>query len=152
MTLTPINDSAVEGPHTCSPASIMAAGGGYSGVTATPPVINITDNDVATITVAATDTSATEVGNTGAFTVRLGAQPLADVTVSIGTSPQCNFSASTLTFTSSNWASSQAVTATPFNDTVVEGAHTCFSGLHIGGQWQLRRRYGDPANHQHHRQ
>ena len=60
VTLTPINDTVVEGPHTCSPASITAANGGYTGITATPPTINITDNDVGTITVAVTDSAATE--------------------------------------------------------------------------------------------
>ena len=85
MTVTPINDVIVEGAHTCSPASITAANGNYDGVTATPPTINITDNDVGTITLVTTDNAATEApGNTGAFTVRLGLQPSADVTVTIG--------------------------------------------------------------------
>ena len=125
VTLTPNNDTAVEGPHTCSPASITATNGGYTGVTATPPTINITDNDVGTITVAMPDAAASEAGNTGAFTVRLGFQPSATVTVTIGTSPQCNFSAATLTFTTVNWSTAQTVTVTPINDVIVEGAHSC---------------------------
>ena len=125
VTITPINDTVVEGPHTCTQASITAAGGGYNGVTASPPTINITDNDIGTITLVTTDSNASEAGNTGAFTVRLGLQPSASVTVTIGTSPQCNFAAASLTFTTANWNTVQTVTATPIDDAVAEGAHTC---------------------------
>ncbi len=237
VTVTPNDDAVVEGPHTCSAASISAANGGYTGVTATPPVINITDNDsatvsianitnaaepttngvvrvtqtavsatntvinltiggiatsgtdytalpatvtilagattadisiaviddvaldpaetvtltlasiasglatlgapvlatntitdneVAAITVNLTDSAATETaGNTGAFTLVLTAQPSANVTVTIGTSTQCTFAASTLTFTTANWNVAQTVTVTPNDDAVVEGPHTC---------------------------
>ena len=126
VTLAPFNDAVVEGPHSCAPASITASGGGYSGVTATPPTINITDNDVGTITLVATDNAATESpGDTGAFTIVLGAQPSATVTVTIGTSPQCNFASASLTFTTANWNTVQTVVATPIDDAVAEGAHSC---------------------------
>ena len=125
VTITPNNDAVVEGPHTCSPASITAANGGYSGVTATPPTINITDNDVGTILVAVPDAAASEAGNTGAFTVRLGFQPSSTVTVTIGTSAQCNFSAASLTYTTATWNTPQTVTVTPIDDAVAEGAHSC---------------------------
>jgi uncharacterized repeat protein (TIGR01451 family) len=88
------------------------------------------------LTATVTDNSATEGGGTGAFTVVLNAPPAAaspggnnmpaqSATVTIGTSTQCTFSPSTLTFTSSNWTTAQTVTVTAINDTVVEGNHTC---------------------------
>ncbi len=74
---------------------------------------------------ATTDGSATEGGDTGAFTVRLTSVPTANVTVTIGASTQCTFAATTLTFTLANWNVPQTVTATATNDAVVEGVHSC---------------------------
>ena len=126
VTATATNDVIVEGVHSCAPASITAANGGYAGVTATPPTITVNDNDVGSITIVNTDAAATEtVGNTGAFTVRLGLQPSASVTVTIGTSTQCTYAPTPLTFTTANWNVTQTVTVTPVNDAIVEGPHTC---------------------------
>ena len=126
VTATATNDVIVEGVHSCAPATISAANGGYAGVTATPPTITVNDNDVGTITIVNTDNAATETaGNTGAFTVRLGLQPSASVTVTIGTSTQCTYAPTPLTFTTANWNVTQTVTVTPVNDAVVEGPHTC---------------------------
>ncbi len=72
-----------------------------------------------------TGPTATEGGGTGAFTVVLNAVPTATATITIGTSPQCTFAPSTLTFTSANWNVAQTVTATAINDTIVEGGHFC---------------------------
>jgi Calx-beta domain/Domain of unknown function DUF11 len=86
----------------------------------------IADNDVGTIVVVTTDNAATETaGNTGVFTVTLGLQPSATVTVTIGSSPQCNFAPTALTFTTANWNTAQTVTVTPIDDAIVEGPHTC---------------------------
>ncbi len=76
-------------------------------------------------TTAVTGPTATEGGGTGAFTLVLNAVPTGTATVTIGTSPQCTFSPSTLTFTSANWNVAQTVTATAINDTIVEGGHFC---------------------------
>ena len=121
VTATPMDDAVVEGAHTCSPAPLTASGGGYTGVTAALPTINITDNDVGTIIVTATDTSATETpGDSGAFTISLGAQPSSTVTVSIGTSPQCTRAPTPLMFTTANWNVAQTVTMTPNDDAAVK--------------------------------
>ena len=76
-------------------------------------------------TTAVTTPGATEGGATGAFTVVLNAVPSATATITIGTSTQCTFSPSTLTFTSANWNTAQTVTVTAINDLVVEGTHFC---------------------------
>ena len=72
-----------------------------------------------------TGATATEGGGTGAFTVVLNAVPTGTATITIGTSPQCTFAPSTLTFTSANWNVAQTVTATAIDDAVVEGGHFC---------------------------
>lgn len=79
------------------------------------------------LTVAVTDASATEGGDTAAFTVRPASPPAGSsaVTVTIGTSTQCTFSPSTLTFTSANFATPQTVTVTATNDASAEGTHSC---------------------------
>jgi uncharacterized repeat protein (TIGR01451 family) len=88
------------------------------------------------LTANITDNSATEGGDTAAFTIVLNAPPAASppggnnmaaqsATVTIGTSPQCTFAPSTLTFTSANWNVPQTVTVTANDDIVFEGTHAC---------------------------
>ncbi len=130
VTATAVNDVIVEGAHSCTTGSISAAGGGYTGVTGTAPTFTITDNDTGTIVVTTTTATATEGGATGAFTVVLGLQPSASVTVTIAAdaSGQCSFAPTTLTFTTANWNTAQTVTTTAVNDVIVEGSHSCATG------------------------
>ena len=124
--LTPNDDAVVEGPHSCSPASISATSGGYAGITATPPVIAIADNDIGSMSLTVTDASATEgTGDTGSFTLRLNAAPVSTVSVAVGSSPECVFSPSTLSFSPGNFSTAQAVTVTPHDDALAEGPHSC---------------------------
>ena len=134
VTTTAVNDTLVEGTHSCSTGSIAGSGSGYTGVTGTSPTFTITDNDTGAITVTTTTATATEGGATGAFTVVLTAQPATSVTVTVGTdtSGQCTFASSTLTFTTANWNSAQTVTTTAVNDTLVEGTHSCSTGSIAG--------------------
>jgi Calx-beta domain/Domain of unknown function DUF11 len=76
-------------------------------------------------TTAVTGATATEGGGTGAFTVVLNAVPTGTATITIGTSTQCTFAPSTLTFTSANWNVAQTVTVTAIDDAIVEGGHFC---------------------------
>lgn len=116
-------------PNYGSTGSVAVAAGttyriqvdGYSNATGT----FLLHYGLAAIIVATTDGSATEGGDTGAFTVRLNTVPTANVTVTIGTSAQCSFSPTTLTFTPTNWANAQTVTVTATNDLAVEGTHSC---------------------------
>ncbi len=80
------------------------------------------------ITTNTTDNSATEGGDTGAFTVVLNTAPSANVTVTIGTSPQCTFASTPalpLTFTTSNWSAAQTVTVTAIDDALDDGNLAC---------------------------
>jgi uncharacterized repeat protein (TIGR01451 family) len=130
---TAVNDTLVEGTHSCSTGAISASGGGYTGVNGTAPTFTITDNDTGSITVVNTVSTAAEGGANGAFTVVLTAQPGSNVTVAIAPDPaapaQCTFAPTPLTFTSANWNTAQTVSTAAINDTLVEGAHSCTTGV-----------------------
>ena len=153
VTLVVVDDAVVETAETVIVTLGTVTSGSAAVVAPNSATNTIASNDVGAINVTTTDSSATETpGDTGAFTVSLSAQPSANVTVSIGTSPQCTRAPTTLTFTTANWNVAQTVTLTPNNDTVVEGPHTCCSGVDHGSQWRLYRGYGDTSDDQHHRQ
>ena len=77
-------------------------------------------------------TVSTITGNTGedttttTFTVKLNSQPTADVTIAVSSSDtgEGTVSPSSLTFTSSNWNTTQTVTVTGVNDSLVDGNQT----------------------------
>lgn len=77
------------------------------------------------ITTNVTDNIAVEGGGGASFTVQLDAIPRTNATVTIGSSSQCTFSPTSLTFTNANWAVPRTVTVTAINDTTVEGIHSC---------------------------
>ena len=132
ITVTAVNDVIPEGVHSCSPGSITASGSNYATVSATPPVLTVVDNDLGII-VATTTGTATEGGANGAFTIKLATLPTANVTVTIGADPatpdQCSFPTSTFTFTTGNWSTPQTVAVAAVNDALVEGTHTCTTGV-----------------------
>ena len=68
----------------------------------------------------------TEAGSTSTFTVVLDSKPTADVTVSItgADSTEHSLSASSLTFTTSNWNTAQTVTVTGVDDSIDDGDTT----------------------------
>jgi Calx-beta domain len=76
-------------------------------------------------TTVASSAATAEGGATSSFTVELTAVPSGTATISIGTSPQCTFSPSTLNFTAANWNTPQTVTVAAIDDTAIEGAHLC---------------------------
>src|SRR5205085_1530170 len=94
-----------------------------------------TDNDVATIIVSAlsgANTTEAAPGTPRTFTVVLGAQPSADVTIPISSSDTTEGTVSTalLTFTNANWNVPQTVTVTGVDDLTQDGniAYTILTG------------------------
>jgi len=81
-----------------------------------PIPLIITESDGSTIV--------TESGATDTYTLVLGTQPTADVTVSITGDTQVSVSPSVITFTPENWDVPQTVTASAVDDSVVEGDYT----------------------------
>ena len=80
-------------------------------------------------TVAVVGTTATEGGATASFTVAMNTMPSGAVTVTLGTSPYCTFSPTTLNFGivsgANNWDVPQTVTVTAIDNAVVDGTRTC---------------------------
>ncbi len=75
------------------------------------------------ITQTGGNTQVTEGGATDSYTVVLGFQPTADVTITLNGGTQLSTNVTTLTFTTANWNVAQTVTVTAINDTIGEGPH-----------------------------
>ena len=87
VTVTAVNDSVAEGPHTGTVThTVNAPGTDYAGLTVAAVVAQITDNDSAGFTVSVISGNTTEAGGTATFTVRLTSQPTADVSMSLTSS------------------------------------------------------------------
>ncbi|KAB2940012.1 MAG: hypothetical protein F9K17_14415, partial [Phycisphaerae bacterium] len=133
VTVTAVNDSVAEGPHTSTITHTVASSdGNYNGLAVPNVVANITDNDAAGVTVAESGgfTLVSEVGPTSdTYTLVLTSQPTANVTITIDPDVQTNVGngaggAINRTFTTANWNVAQTITVTAVNDGVVEGTHT----------------------------
>src|SRR5262249_4324425 len=68
-------------------------------------------------------TSVSEAGATDTYDVSLATQPTDDVTVTLSPDTELTPSPTTLTFTTSNWATPQPVTVSAVDDDVAEGTH-----------------------------
>ena len=130
FTLTPADDSTVEGSET-----IGVAGTSLS-TTVTGTTVTLTDNDTATVTV--NDASAAE-GSDMTFTVTLSAAvqggltvtpSFTDVTATEGTDYDENTTALTFTGTANE---TKTITVSTTQDTVVEGNETFTVGLSVSG-------------------
>ena len=63
-------------------------------------------------------------GTFDSYTLKLLEQPDASVVVTVSPSAQVTVDKASLTFTTANWASTQTVTVSAVNDSVVEGSHS----------------------------
>ncbi len=95
----------------------------YDGINPADVSVTTTDNDTSGFTIGTISGATTEAGGTATFTVKLAAQPTADVTMGLSSSDtgEGTVSPSTLTFTSANWNTNQLVTITGVNDDVDDG-------------------------------
>jgi Calx-beta domain len=127
VTVTPNDDAIVEGPHTCAPASISAAGGAYAGVTATPPVTNITDNDTAAVSIANT-TNGAEPATNGLMTVTQTAVSATNTVIAYSLSGTAasgtDYTALSGTVTILAGATTATIPIPILDDAIVEGGET----------------------------
>ncbi len=124
VTVTAVNDAAVEGAHTGT-IDHAPSGGGYDGISVASVVANVTDDDATvTVTESAASTDVTEAGANDTYDVVLDALPTGTVTITVSPDTQVSVSTTTLTFTTSDWSTPQSVTVTAIDDATVEGAHT----------------------------
>jgi hypothetical protein len=138
LTLTPVDDAAVEGSE--SVTMTIAAGSGYTVGTPSSASGTIADNDVApTVSVATTDGSGSETpgdpitftltrsGNTaGTTAVNLTWSGTATLTTdyTLAVSAGATLSANNLTLTFAAGTTTVTVTITPVDDAVVEASET----------------------------
>ena len=93
-----------------------ANGGGFGTVAFGSVAVSVTENDTAGATVTPAALTVTE-GSSGTYTVVLGTEPTADVTVSVsGTAGDLSVDKSSLTFTASDWSTAQTVTVSAAED------------------------------------
>ena len=132
VTVTAADDAVAEGNHPAAITHAAVSGDpNYNAVAVSSVTATVTDNDVPGIVVtqSAGSTAATEGGVTDTWTVRLGSQPTAAVTVTVDPDPQGNVgqgtgALTTLAFTTGNWSVAQTVTFSAVDDQVAEGPHT----------------------------
>ncbi len=126
VTVTPVNDSVAQGYHTQTIThQVTSTDPYYSGLAVPNVTVNVTDNDMAGVTISESDgmTGISEAGITDTYTVVLNTQPTADVTVIIVPDDNSTTDHGTLTFTSANWNIPQTVTVTANDDGNAEGSH-----------------------------
>ena len=126
VTVTAVDDFVVEGAHTGTISfALTSTDAGYNALAVANVTANITDNDVAGVTVVQSggSTNVTEGGATDSVTVVLTSQPTGNVTVTVTPNAQVTTSSGSLVFTPANWNVAQTVTVTAVDDPVYEGAH-----------------------------
>ncbi|MCT4590693.1 MAG: gliding motility-associated C-terminal domain-containing protein, partial [Carboxylicivirga sp.] len=124
VTLTGIEDAEAEGDETVIANIESVVNGTEDGEQTVTAVIS--DNDVAGLTVIASDGSneTSEDITSDSFEVVLNTQPASDVVINITGLDETEGAISTtsLTFTNSNWNEKQTVTITGKNDDLIDGS------------------------------
>ncbi|MBF2760473.1 MAG: hypothetical protein ISN28_09425, partial [Ectothiorhodospiraceae bacterium AqS1] len=119
QTVTVNGADDTDGFNDSATLQVKATGGGYDSVTAEEIVVTVRDNDPLGLTVSATTLAVTEQSS-ATFTVKLDTQPSDDVTVTIAQTGTSNsditVNNASLTFTTSNWNSTQTVTVNGADD------------------------------------
>ena len=142
VTVTGVDDALDDGNQAITIALTINAGGttdttGYA--TLNPPDVQVTnsDDDTAGFTVVPTSTLTTEAGGVATFSVSLNTQPAAGKVVVINVTSldttEVTVDKAQLTFTESDWATPQVVTATGVDDAAVDGNQTVTVQLAIDG-------------------
>ena len=126
ITLRAVDDDVAEGSHTGAIAhSAASTDGVYNGIGVAGITAHITDNDTAGITLAESggSTNVAEGGATDSYSLVLRSQPTTNVTIAVSAGSAVTVSPTSLTFTSANWNTPQAVTVTAVDDVVAQGVH-----------------------------
>ena len=119
VAVSAVNDAIAEGEHTGKISHLVnSTDAKYAGLTPPDLIVNITDDDTAALIVTETGggSAVTEGGATDTYTVALGAQPTANVVVTVTSGGEVSVSPTQLTFTPTNWNLPQTVTITAVDD------------------------------------
>jgi len=127
VTIRAVDDAVMEpylhwGTVTCIATSDDAS---YNGVTVSKVTSSVYDNDGPRVNVVPSggSTIVTESGRTDTYHVVLSHAPTANVVIAVAPDAQLSASASSLTFSTSDWNVPQTVTVSAVNDTVAEAAN-----------------------------
>ncbi len=126
VTVTGVNDGLGDGDvaYTIVTAAAASADATYNGLNPADVSVTNRDNDGPGFTISALGApTASEAGGTVTFTVRLTAQPTANVVINVSSSDttEAGVSPASLTFTSADWNAEQTVTVTGVDDTLLDG-------------------------------
>ncbi len=126
VTVTPVEDPAVDGPQTYNvTVSVVDASSDNAFDPLADQTVSVTnaDNDSAGYTVSPLSLTTVENGPTQNFTVVLTSAPTSNVVFSIISSNpgEGTVSSGTLTFTPGDYNLAQTVTVTPIDDAIVDG-------------------------------
>ncbi|MGE4243808.1 DUF4347 domain-containing protein, partial [Ramlibacter sp.] len=127
VTVTGVDDSLIDGNIAYSLTVVSSGAATYTGANARTATVSVTnvDNDVGSV-IAGSAITTSEAGTTQTYTLRLGAQPVGDVVLTMSglDATEGSLSASALTFTTANWNTNQTVTVTGVNDDLIDGSIT----------------------------
>ncbi|MBK8171024.1 MAG: hypothetical protein IPK60_11865 [Sandaracinaceae bacterium] len=127
VTVTPVDDAIADGTVMTFVQTLPATGMGltYPGYDGPDVTLTVNDNDAASIVVTPTSgLSVTEAGSTATFTIVLGSQPTADVSVTLlsGDATEGSVMPSSVSFNETNWNVPQTVTVAGVDDSAVDGS------------------------------
>lgn len=158
VTVAAVDDDQIEGPHTTTLFHQSSSLDSRYNIPSLPNIpVAITDNEIgagASVILAESggSTLVVEDGATDTYTLRLGSQPTADVTIypravasAANGVTQVTISPASVTFTSSNWGTAQTFTITAVNDTTNEGPHVGIIGHHIETTAPIYRQVHAPS-------
>jgi hypothetical protein len=125
VTVTAVNDTVAEGTHSAAISSTVASTDArYNNFPVADQSVIITDNDNGPriVVTETSGTSVTEGGANDTFTVNFtgGAAPSGSVVVNVAGTAQASVSPTSLTFTTTNYATPQTVTVSAANDATSE--------------------------------
>jgi hypothetical protein len=126
VTVTAVNDDLIDGNRAWEAQNWTPTGGDPVYTTLNPANVAVTtvDTDYAGFVITPTSTVyTTEAGGTGTFTIKLTAQPTANVTLTLtnGDTTEGTVNPTSYTFTSANWNVDQTATVTGVDDFVDDG-------------------------------
>jgi Ca2+-binding RTX toxin-like protein len=129
VTVTAVNDTAAEGPHTGTIThSATSADPAYSGaaVTIASVTAQIADNDTPGVLITETggSTNVAEGGAGDSYQVVLLTQPTDNVTITVAANSQLTENPTTLIFTPGNFSTSQTVNVSAVDDALGQGNRT----------------------------
>ena len=140
VTLTPIQDTAFEGSETA--ILTLSTNAAYTIGSPSAATVTISDDDLPTVTVSATDAAASEPGtNTGTYTLSRTGSTSATLTVNFAMSGTAtsgsDYGSLGTSATFAIGASTRTVTLTPTNDALVEGPETAIMTLSANAAYTL---------------